>query len=390
MGQGRETARERRERDEFTILLGRVLELPDGRQLEFHKALTDVLSRRLGAETKRAEHVRRRLEAVESVRLAAKQLGLPEGQAPSVAQFKEAARATKLPMSFATVHRVFDGRWELACRYYQGLPVPRNAAQRAVSREGGRYAPREDALLGLRMWLRELPSVAGRTQVGYRDWAVERNEHRPQGHKRVLEMTSSVSNRLQLSWPYVLAVAAEEMSLAEARTEHLNDLINGTGPLVGWEAAAYLLELPKRRTGATPLGYPNPAMLLHRKPHWLFEELRAYENGEREFKTARYSEDRFMDDEEVAKALGLNYRQMCSRLRPANPDPRRSPPPAGRSGRHNYWERATVEDWLRKERARKEERVRDRVAYQGAPSASRARKLARAQVLEEQAEGKGI
>jgi hypothetical protein len=390
MGQGRETARERRERDEFALLLGRVLELSGGRQLEFHKALTDVLSRRLGTETKRAEHVRRRLDAVESVRLAAKQLGLPEGQAPSVEQFKEASRATKLPMGFATVHRVFDGRWELACRYYQGLPVPRNAAQRAVSREGRRHAPREDALVGLRMWLRELPSVAGRTQIGYQEWAVERNEHRPLGHKRVLEMTSRVASRLQLSWPYAVAVAAEEMSLTEARERYLDDLINGTGPLVGWEAASYLLELPKRRTGATPPGYPNPAMVLHRKPHWLLAEIRAYESGERKFKPARHSEDRFMDDGEVAEALGLDYRQMCSRLRPTNPDPRRAPLPAGRSGHHNYWERATVEDWLRKERARKEERVRDRVAYQGAPSASRVRKLARAQVLQEQDEGKGI
>jgi hypothetical protein len=118
-------------------------------------------------------------------------------------------------------------------------------------------------------------------------------------------------------------------------------------------------------------------MVLHRKPHWLLEEIRVYESGERKFKPAHHSEDRFMDDGEVAdEALGLDYRQMRSRLGPTNPDPRRSPPPAGRSGRHNYWERATVEDWLRKERARKEERIRDRVAYKRASSPVLARKLA--------------
>lgn len=364
-----------REDDEFVILLGRVLELPAARQLEFHRALSDALGGRLGSETERAGHARRRLEALESMRLAAKQLGLPEGQAPLVREFKEASRVTQIPMSFTTIHKAFDGRWELACRYYQGLPVPLNAAQRAIPREGGKRFRREDALLGLRMWLKELPSAAGRDQTSYRDWAVERNEQRPSGRKRVLEMPSSVASRLRLSWPFAVAVAAEEMTLDEARERYLNELINGSGPLVGWEAVAHLLELPKRWKGATPPGRPNPVTLLHRKPHWLLADVRAYENGQRVFEPARHLEGRFMTAEEVGSVLDLNYEQTRARLRRPNPSLRYSPPPAGRSGRHNYWERETVERWVTREAQRREERMRDRVAYNRASPQRKAQNL---------------
>lgn len=364
-----------REDEEVAILLGRVLELPAARQLEFHKVLSEVLGGSLGSETERATHVRRRLEALEAMRSAAKQLGLPDGQAPSVREFKQAARAARLPMSFTTIHKVFDGRWELASRYYQGLPVPRNAAQRAISREGGKHSPREDALLGLRMWLREMPSAAGRSPTSYRDWAVERNEQRLPGRRRVLEIPGSAASRLRLAWPYAVAVAAEEMTLDEARGRYLNELINGSGPLVGWEAVAHLLELPKRWRGATPPGCPNPVTFLHRKPHWLLADVRAYENGQRVFEPARHLEGRFMTAEEVGSVLDLNYEQTRARLRRPNPSLRYSPPPAGRSGRHNYWERETVERWVTREAQRREERMRDRVAYNRASPRRKAQNL---------------
>jgi len=120
-----------REKDEFALLLARVGELPEARQLEFHRVLSEVLGGKLGEETERSKQVRQRREALDVMRAAAEHLGLPQGQAPSVDQFKQAARDASLPMSFKRVHSLFDGRWHLACRYYQGLPVPRIAREQA-------------------------------------------------------------------------------------------------------------------------------------------------------------------------------------------------------------------------------------------------------------------
>jgi len=85
---------------EWQAVLRRVLDLAQDDQLRVHAALTENLSGRLGRESEREKQVRLRGEALEAMRAAALHLGLPNGQAPSVQEYKQAARENSLPMSF--------------------------------------------------------------------------------------------------------------------------------------------------------------------------------------------------------------------------------------------------------------------------------------------------
>src|SRR5271169_4411009 len=107
---------ERRENNEWEVLLARALDLPQAEQLKIHKALSDCLGGQLGQETERARQARARVEALEALGAAAEHLGLPDGQAPTVPEYKQAAKETKLPMTFSAVYRAFDESWELASR----------------------------------------------------------------------------------------------------------------------------------------------------------------------------------------------------------------------------------------------------------------------------------
>jgi hypothetical protein len=120
---------------EADILLARILELPSGQQARVYEVLEEMLGEeRLGIETERSRQVRARLDAVQAMREATAHLGLRKGQAPSVAEFKKAARETKLCMGFGSVYAAFDRRWELATRFYEDLPIPLTAAQRRIQR----------------------------------------------------------------------------------------------------------------------------------------------------------------------------------------------------------------------------------------------------------------
>jgi hypothetical protein len=138
---------------EHELLLARLLELPEARQLRVYEGLTKALGGRLGEETERAKLAGRRADAMKAMTQAAEHLGLPLGKAPKVAQFKRAASETELGMSFNAVHEAFDGMWELAMRCYEEQPIPLNAAQRAVKREISRRRGKhlQLALIGLRM-----------------------------------------------------------------------------------------------------------------------------------------------------------------------------------------------------------------------------------------------
>lgn len=203
---------------EAEILLARVLELPAGKQLRVYEALVEMLGeQRLGIETERSRQVRARRDAVQAMREAAAHLGLPPGEVPDVAEFRKAASETKLCMGFNSVYAAFDRRWSLATCFYEGLPIPLTAAQRRIRRTS--RTQRQDPVSALRLWWAETSPRRNSPGSDYRDWAVERNERRAEGQKRVLESTSSLCERLAVSWREAVAVASGEKTLDEAQRD---------------------------------------------------------------------------------------------------------------------------------------------------------------------------
>lgn len=357
---------------EWRLLLGRVLELPEVQQLRMHQALSEVLGGSLGRESKRASQARSRREAVEAMREAALVLGLPPGQAPKVEEFKRAARGGALSMSFAAVYGAFEDRWELVTRLYEERPIPHSPAQRAVQREvnRGRGANLQAPIVGLRMWLEDSPADTSLSVSDYHEWAIERNERRSEGERRVGESTWEICNRLRLSWPRVLAVTQGETDLQVAQEEELAERLAGCGPLVGVELACWILEMRTSEVQIKRPGYPRFVARLGTRPHWLLDEMRAYQQGERTFAHPPGSlEGSYLDSREVAEMIGETRYELRRRLyqrrvgaKPHRPDPY-MPLPAGLSGARYYWERAAVEMWLAEREAWREERLRASIAW---------------------------
>lgn len=357
---------------EWRLLLGRVLELPEMQQLRMHQALSEALGGPLGRESKRAGEARARREAVETMREAAVALRLPPGQAPKVEEFKRAARGGALSMSFAAVYGAFEDRWGLATRLYEERPIPRSPAQRAVQREVklGRGEQMQVPIIGLRMWLEDSPADTSLSASDYHEWAIEHNERRSGAERRVGESTWEICNRLRLSWPRALAVAQGETDLQVAQEEELAERLAECGPLVGVELACWVLEMRTSEAKIKRPGYPRFVARLGTRPHWLLDEIRAHQRGERTFDHAPGTlEGSYLDSYEVAEMIGVTRYELRSRLRqehrgakPQRPDSY-MPEPAGLSGARYYWERAAVETWLAEREARREGHLRDAIAW---------------------------
>jgi hypothetical protein len=220
---------------EHEALLARVLALPEREQLQIHEALSASLGGRLGRETERTRQARVRHEALEAMRAAAEHLDLPETRAPTIPQYKQAAKETSLPLTFNAVYRAFEENWEIATRFYLGQEVPRTAAQRAVQRaaHGRNTTTREAPLTGVRLFLSQDPPPASTTRHDYDEWARERNEALAPGELRVVELGDSIRRVLGTGWERCLAVARDEMTLEEAQALTLAELLSEAGPLVG-------------------------------------------------------------------------------------------------------------------------------------------------------------
>jgi hypothetical protein len=260
---------------EAEILLARVLELPAGKQLRVYEALVEMLGEeRLGIETERSRQARARRDAVQAMREAAAHLGLPPGEVPDVAEFRKAASETKLCMGFNSVYAAFDRRWALATRFYDGLPIPLTAAQRRIRRTS--RTQREDPVSALRLWWDETAPRRDAPGEDYREWAVERNERRSEGQKRVLESTSSLCERLAVSWREALALASGEKTLDEAQRDTKEARLRVAGPLLAREMVKEVLGIPKRQNSLWESDFPNPVVRLYSQSLWRADDVRAY------------------------------------------------------------------------------------------------------------------
>jgi hypothetical protein len=341
------------------ILVARVLELPPAHQLRVHDVLEEVLGEeRLGVQTQRSKEVRARAEALEAMRRAAARLGLPEGRAPSVEEYKRAAQEADLGVTFKAVYAAFDKRWGLARDFYEGMPVPLTAAQRRVMRT--RRSRRMDPVACLRLWWAETSPPRDAPAVDYEEWAVERNERREEGERRVLESAGWLCERLGVSWAEAVLLAAGEKTLGEAQRGTKEARLRGLGPVVSRTTVNDLLGL---RGQALEDDFPNPVARLGGQPLWRTEDVIAYREGKRGFAHPEEAErGEYVDVGTVAWRLGIGEEWLRRLLKDAPTDARtrdaRIPAPAGRlqlgrSSKPFYWRSADVEEMVKTLRRRR-------------------------------------
>ena len=339
---------------EREVLLARVLALPEREQLEIHEALSASLGGRLGRETERARQARLRHEAVAAMRAAAEHLRLPKTQAPTIPDYRRAAKETSLPLTFNAVYRAFEENWEIATRFYLGQEVPRTAAQRAVQRaaHGRNTTTREAPLTGVRLFLSQDPPPASTTRRDYDEWARERNEALAPGGLRVIELGDSIRRVLGAGWERCLAVARDEMTLEEAQALTLAEQLSEAGPLVGHHLASWYLGLTPNGRHATRPGYPQPVVCLGKTNWlWLLADIEAFKKGKRAFSHERGAlQDAYIDAHDLAALLHLTTTHLKTRLdreeRAQTKTWEKLPKPTGRAGKGLYWDRAYAQRWL--------------------------------------------
>jgi len=238
--------------EEWQTVLRRATDLVGRDQLKLLHVFSDYLGADLWKETERAQQARLRYEAVETLRVAAQHLGLPNDQPLNIPQFKRAARETALPMSFGAVYDAFERHWDLAERFYRGERIPETAAQRRMRRTflGRRQGAREAPLTGVRLFLTQDPAPTATRSEDYEAWAREFNENPPDGYARVSENAWHISSMLGLGWDHLVEVAAGRKELQRAQRESLSAALSEAGPPVGHRLAARCSA--SRRTPGTP------------------------------------------------------------------------------------------------------------------------------------------
>jgi len=339
---------------EHEALLVRVLALPAREQLQIHEALSASLGGRLGRESERARQTRLRHEAVGAIRAAAEHLGLPEGQAPTIPEYKQAAKETSLPLPFGAVYRAFEEDWGIATRFYLGQEVPPTAAARAVMRaaHGRSTTKREAPLTGVRLFVSQDPPPASTTRHDYDAWARERNEDLAPGELRVIERGDSIRVVLRTGWERCLAVARDEMTLEEAQAMTLSENLSEAGPLVGQHLASWYLGLSPNARHAKRPGYPQPVVCLGTTNWlWLLTDIEAFKRGKRDFAHDRGAlQDTYIDAHDLAALLHLGTTKLKERLNREDSATtktwERLPKPTGRAGKGLYWDRAYAQRWL--------------------------------------------
>ena len=335
--------------EEWQVALRRVLDLAPGDRLKVYAALRDDLGGVLGKESERERQARLRFEAREAMRAAASVLGLPGGQAPTVTEYKEAARQATLPMTFNAVYEAFERRWEIAQRFYRGDPVPATAGQRSARRgvlgsSRGRY---EDPVAGLRQFLLQDPPPVSTGLADYEAWAKEENDRRSASEPRLIEKANHLRTSLRVTWESAKAVARREKTIEDARRERLDELLADSGPLVGGNLAAWMLDktpsnFEKYRQRQ---GFPRPVARLSGGPLWRRSDIEGWRDGKRDFTDEEGAlQGEVVDSAEIAERVGLPDSQMRNRVYEERWD--LVPKPAGKAARRVYWLSEDVERWL--------------------------------------------
>lgn len=289
-----------------------------------------------------------RREALEMLLVVAEHLGLPAGEAPTMAQFDQAAGELELGWSSLRVIRAWE-RWRLAVEVFKG---ERSAG--LVGRDfhiaQDQRKNQEEPIRGVKRWLASRPQHE--TASVYDQFAKAHNARKPSPDKR-LRLSKSVSRALRLRWPNVIAVARGEISLTAAREQELAELLpkaNNANAILGLSGASRLL---KRSEGAVRSAseqsrhFPVPVAVIGSQRAWLYDDLKLYKRGltcpKRSKGELQYL---YMDETELRTRLKLSSAAFRRRVKEKRWDLVPRPEGAIAVG-VLYWLRRSVEDWLR-------------------------------------------
>ena len=325
-----------------------IYRLPVREQLMVFKALREYLGSEVGEETIFDKEIRERQGALEALRRVADHWHLPEGEAPTTTQHKQAPSEVTDGWSVTRVGQAW-GRYRFAQQALRGEAIPETVAQRSLRRStSGRERGRESYLSGVRQWLETNP--ASRGTPDYDDYARQHNSDvLSGGEELVIVGSKAVVAGLGLRWADVLRFCEDggdyDAIRAEAQREHLAKdygplkLISseGVGHMLG-RSSSTVLYLHKRGT------LPEPVLVLAGRRGWFIKDIEAFAAG-RPVPVRREDElrPRVMSTEEVAVLLGLSHGSLRSMLHQKT---RTVPAPDGRLGPYHYWMRAKTERWV--------------------------------------------
>ena len=300
-----------------------------------------------GGESKEQKLLRERAAALNDVATVARELRLPAGKWPTIEEYQREAKRLGLAYSSQRIVRRWE-RWEDVGRTMTDAKPSETPAQRALRRaKSGRRRNHEEQLAGLRDWLGTKP--ASRTDLDYNWWADSENDRRGPGEQPYVT-AQAVCIGLALSWRRVLAVAEHHSELADAQSQHLEELTGASGPLalIGAKGVALVLGVSVNRAAvlAGHADFPPPAAHLGRVRAWYRSDVEAHHAG-KPFKRRKGGEldDKLMTSPEVQEMLGLSTNNsLHSRIHTASWHD--VPQPEGRVSGALYWLRTDVETWM--------------------------------------------
>ena len=326
-------------------VIERALDLPERDIWEVHRVLGEHLEAGGGRETKAERQSRLRGEALAALREAEKKLGLPEGRAPTIKQYRKKADKLGLEVSPQQIVRRW-GSWREAQRALLGQHTQRTPEQQELRRKYRTDAHAEDPIFGLREWLKTKPPR--KTTEAYTAWCDRVNPGRPTRER--YSPAQTVLQTLTLSWDLALTVALKQMTLRRAQQKYLRELLANEGPLklINMPAAALIVGKPSFKVeAAIKRGeFPVHVVRFSRQRAWYRPDIEAYakkrpvpEREPEEFN------DRVVSSRELAQLLGKSYEAIAGSTATRT---RYLPDPAGYIGKEAYWVKSDAKRWARK------------------------------------------
>jgi hypothetical protein len=321
---------------EFQGAMQRFFVLPAAEQLRAFQAMRDYLADTIVA-TEADRELDERAQSLEVIAEVARELDLPEGQAPTTTQFNEVSKRLGLGWSVSRVGRAW-GKWRFAAEAFTGHRTRTTARQRALrSAHSGKRRTHEDYLTALRLWLDTKPAV---TTTGIYDaWAREYSDSPPPG-RRPVPLWMAIYKMLGVSFENALRAARGDGDLSEmSKTLRTR---NDHGPLVStrWIAEERgLLPHQARQLTHRP-DFPRPVVKLSTHRAWLRDDVEAF-FAARDFPKRRdYElEGEYLSAREAASLLG------CPVWRISNGSPG-LPKPVGQVSSRQYWRKRDIERCL--------------------------------------------
>lgn len=330
--------------------------LPEMEKLVAFFDMHDYLAARPGTNLPVAEELRERAAAITAIARVAQACGLPQGEAPKVADFNRTAKALGLGWTASKVGR----RWQSysnACDVYLGKRIPespaRSAARRATS---GRRREYETPMGSIHRWLRS-DAIGDSDRTDYAEWADEHNRGVIAGKldEPLVLKVSAVETSLGIPFTAAVACARGETTFEVEAARRVRRELHRTGPLdlVGTHAVALILGAHvnavsnyRRRPG-----FPTAVAYVSRKPAYLLADVEAYRDaGAAPDRTEGELQERVLDTAAVAARFGISADTVRTYIHQRQPA---IPMPEGAVGQVHYWTQSGVDAWCTRNRSRR-------------------------------------